>query len=76
MKKENMTKSQINAEKILKRIHIHDLDSGGVFTEITGSQGAGKTSVMLSFMDYTMRHYPNEKIFFAGDKAAARRQTW
>ena len=65
MNENNMTKSQINAERILKRIHIHDLDSGGVFVEVTGSQGAGKTSVMLSFMDYTIRHYPNEKIFFS-----------
>lgn len=60
-----LSKSEINAERILKRIHIHDLDIGGVFTEITGSQGSGKTSVMLSFMDYTMRHYPQEKIFFS-----------
>jgi len=65
MKNDNeITKSEINAERILKRIHVHDLDSGGVFTEITGSQGSGKTSVMLSFMDYTIRHYPEEKIFF------------
>jgi hypothetical protein len=66
MKNDNeITKSEINAERILKRIHVHDLDSGGVFTEITGSQGSGKTSVMLSFMDYTIRHYPEEKIFFS-----------
>jgi len=51
--------------QILKRIHTHDVDSGGVFTEITGSQGSGKTSVMLSFMAYTMRNYPNEKIFWS-----------
>ena len=60
-----MSKSEINAERILKRIHLHDYDSGGVFTEITGSQGAGKTSVMLSFMDYTLRNYPNEKVFWS-----------
>ena len=66
MKNENeLSKSEINAERILKRIHIHDLDSGGVFTEITGSQGSGKTSVLLSFMDYRIRNYPNEKIFFS-----------
>jgi len=65
MKEKNMSKSEINSERILKRIHIHDLDSGGVFTEITGSQGSGKTSVMLSFMNYTIRHYPQEKIFFS-----------
>jgi hypothetical protein len=41
MKNDNeITKSEINAERILKRIHVHDLDSGGVFTEITGSQGS------------------------------------
>jgi len=60
-----LCKSEIIAEKILKRIHIHDIDSGGVFTEITGSQGSGKTSVMLSFMAYTMKNYPNEKIFWS-----------
>jgi len=63
--KENQTKGKINAEKILKRIHIHDLDHGGVFVSITGAQGSGKTSVMLSFMKYTITHYPNEKIFFS-----------
>jgi RecA/RadA recombinase len=60
-----LSKSEIIAEKILKRIHVHDIDSGGVFTEITGSQGSGKTSVMLSFMAYTMKNYPNEKIFWS-----------
>ena len=60
-----LSKSQINAERILRRIHIHDLDSGGVFTEITGSQGSGKTSVMLSFVDYTLKRYPEEKIFWS-----------
>lgn len=66
MKNENnLSKSEINAERILKRIHIHDLDSGGVFTEITGSQGSAKTSVLLSFIDYGIRNYTNEKIFFS-----------
>ncbi len=60
-----LSKSEVNAERILKRIHIHDLDSGGVFTEVTGSQGSAKTSVLLSFMDYTMKQYPGEKIFWS-----------
>jgi hypothetical protein len=60
-----LSKSEINAERIIRRIHVHDLDSGGVFSEITGSQGSGKTSVMLSFMDYTIKNYPNEKIFWS-----------
>jgi hypothetical protein len=63
--KNEMSKSEIIAERILKRCHVHDLDSGGVFTEITGSQGSGKTSVMLSFMDYTIKHFPGEKIFWS-----------
>jgi hypothetical protein len=63
--KNQCSKSEINAERILKRIHIHDLDSGGIFTEITGSQGSGKTSVMLSFMDYVINKYPDEKIFWS-----------
>lgn len=60
-----LSKSEINAERIFRRIHVHDLDSGGVFTEITGSQGSGKTSVMLSFMDYTIKNNPSEKIFWS-----------
>jgi len=63
-KKNEMSKSEINAERILKRIHVHDFDSSGVFSFITGAQGFGKTSVMLSFMDYTIKNYPDEKIFF------------
>jgi len=61
----DLSKSEVNAERILKRCHVHDLDSGGVFSLITGCQGSGKTSVMLSFMDYTITHYPEEKIFFS-----------
>jgi hypothetical protein len=61
----DLSKSEINAERILKRIHVHDLDSGGVFSLITGCQGSGKTSVMLSFMDYTLQHYPDEKVFWS-----------
>jgi hypothetical protein len=47
MEKLELSKSEVNAERILKRIHIHDLDSGGVFTEVTDSQGSGKTSILL-----------------------------
>ena len=63
--KVELSKSEINAERILKRIHIHDPDSGGVFTEVTGSQGSAKTSVLLSFMNYTLEHYPGEKVFWS-----------
>ena len=52
------------AKEILKRVHIHNPDYGGIFSECTGAQGSGKTSVILSFAKYTMTHFPNEKIFW------------
>ena len=60
-----MSKSEINAQRILKRCHVHDLDSGGVFSLVTGSQGSAKTSVLLSFVDYTTKHHSKEKIFWS-----------
>ena len=59
------SKSERNALWIIKRIHHHNPSSGGIFSIITGSQGAGKTSILLSFINYTLKHYPNEKIFFS-----------
>jgi len=59
------SKSKKNAKRILRRCHVHDFDSGGVFSLLTGMQGSGKTSVMISFMDYTINHYPQEKVFFS-----------
>jgi hypothetical protein len=61
----DLSKSEINSERILKRIHIHDPDAGGIFSLSTGGMGTGKTAVLLSFMDYTIRNYPEEKIFFS-----------
>lgn len=65
MQHNKKSKSEKNAKRILRRCHIHDFDSGGVFTLITGMQGAGKTSVLLSFAEYTLNHYPDEKVFFS-----------
>ena len=61
----DLTKSEYHAKRILQRCHKHDQDAGGVFSLVTGSQGSGKTSVLLSFMNYAMQHQPNEKIFFS-----------
>jgi len=63
---DHISKGEIEAERILKRLHVHDLDAGGIFSLITGAQGTSKTSVMLSFMDYAIEHHPNEKIFWSG----------
>lgn len=60
-----VSKQEIVAEQILKRIHIHDQDKGGTFTLLTGSPGTGKTGVMCSFTDYTTIHHPNDKIFWS-----------
>lgn len=61
----DLSKSEVNARRILKRIHIHDMDQGGTFSLTTGCQGSAKTSIMLSFLDYTLIHYPMEKIFWS-----------
>jgi len=49
----------------LMRIIEEDEEMGGVYVEITGSQGSGKTSVLLALQsDYT-KNYPNDKCFWA-----------
>jgi len=60
-----LSKSEIIGEEILKRIHVHDYDSGGVFTLTTGAQGSAKTSTLLSFTDYAIKFHPKEKIFWS-----------
>jgi len=62
---DDLSKSEIFAERLLKRCHVHDFDSGGLLSLITGGMGSAKTSVMLSFVDYTIKKYPNEKIFWS-----------
>lgn len=59
------TKSEENAQTIMERVHKHTQDEGGVFTLTTGSQGSAKTSVNLSFADYTILHHPTEKVFYS-----------
>jgi len=55
---ENLSKSEINAERILRRCHVHDLDSGGVFSEITGCQGSEKQSPYgnINFEESDVKH--------------------
>jgi hypothetical protein len=62
---DEISKSEILAERLLRRCHVHDFNSGGILSLITGGMGSGKTSTMLSFADYTINHYPNEKIFWS-----------
>jgi len=61
----NRSKSEANAELILRRIHVHSQDEGGVVSLTTGSQGSAKTSVNLSFADYTLEHHPKDRVFWS-----------
>jgi hypothetical protein len=58
-----MSKRKGKAKKIMKRIHVHDEDEGGIYSFTTGAMGSGKTAVMLSFLDYTLLHHKKDKVF-------------
>ncbi len=60
-----MSKIERIGKETLQRIHIHNPDQGGVLTETTGAMGSAKTAVNLAFTDYTINHYPKEKIFWS-----------
>jgi len=60
-----ISRLEIEGRNILRRIHEHDEDSGGILAEITGMPGSGKTSVMLGFVNYTIKFHKNEKIFWS-----------
>ncbi len=59
------SKAEVIGSQILKRIHTKDLDQGGIFSEITGSQGSCKTAGMLSFADYALIHHKHDKVFWS-----------
>jgi len=59
------SKQELIAKRIMRRIHVQDKDMGGIFSITTGGQGVGKTSTMLSFAEYTINKYPNQKIFWS-----------
>lgn len=60
-----VSRLEIEAENILKRIHSQNRDVGGILAQVTGGQGTGKTSIMLSFAKYTWTNYPDQKIFWS-----------
>lgn len=59
------SKAEVLGNQILKRIHTKDTDQGGIFGEVTGSQGSSKTSVLLGFAEYALIHHPKDKIFWS-----------
>lgn len=51
-------------KRILERIFQRDYDQGGVFVELTGISGSGKTSLSFNIADEIMNRYPDEPLFF------------
>lgn len=64
------SRTEVEAKRIMKRILKHDEDNGGVYVEVTGAQGAGKTSVMLGFMEQILSFYHREKVFWSSSYRA------
>jgi len=50
-------------EIILQRIMLRDPSEGGVFFEVTGSQGSGKTSLIFNLVKKIMEVNPEELVF-------------
>jgi len=59
-----VSKLEIIGEKLMERVLSRNQDYGGILGEITGAQGTGKTSVLLSITDRTITKQPEEKIFW------------
>lgn len=56
---------EFEAKMILQRLFEHDQSMGANVCEISGMPGSAKSAVMLSFVNYTILHHPNEKIFWS-----------
>jgi len=62
--KKEVSRVEEVGKQLSQRILEHNDEFGGVYVEVTGAQGSGKTSVMLSWMEYLMKHYPKDKVFW------------
>jgi len=63
--KSGKSRTEVEGQRIFTRIAFRNSSEGGVLVEITGSQGSGKTSVMLSFANYFSKNYPNERVYWS-----------
>lgn len=59
------SKPEILGQKILGQLLSQRDEYGGAFVYITGAMGGGKTSAMLSWLVYHLKHYPHQKIFLS-----------
>jgi len=48
----------------IDRIHTQNEDIGGLFMEVTGIPGSGKTAVILTFLEDILLNHPDQKCFF------------
>jgi len=58
------SKPEIEGKNLIDRLLERSLDKGGIYSEVTASQGMAKTAVLLTFTDLTRKNHPNEKIFW------------
>ena len=58
------SKLEIIGQHLIERTLGRNQDFGGIYAEVTGAQGSGKTSVLLSFTNHTITRHPEEKIFW------------
>jgi len=59
-----VSKPEIIGHKLMERVLSRNKDYGGILGEITGAQGTGKTSVLLSLTHRTIERNPDEKVFW------------
>jgi hypothetical protein len=59
------SKPEILGQEILEQLLAQTDEYGGAFAYITGAMGGGKTSAMLSWLVYHLKHHPDQKIFFS-----------
>jgi len=64
MNKNKMPKKAVQGKILLERIFERNPDRGAVFTEVSGIQGCGKTSLSLGFATRIMKKNPEELIFW------------
>jgi len=59
------SKPEIEGEKLLTYLLGQEEDYGGAFAYITGAQGGGKTSAMFFIIEYTLKMFPQQKLFLS-----------
>ena len=64
-------KKKIKGREIIRRIMQRDTSVGGVLCEITGIQGSGKSSMMLTLIHKIFQLHPKELVFWRDSQQSA-----